>query len=374
MFMRLATVLGANGAQAIAQLHPAELVELMERGWNLRMNQPAAQLGLPDRRSDVPGLFVPEPPIVAAPGVTGAVSSTFASLLQHLGNQRYGIRWDHLIYAYMVENSRIYEIFRRVVHEFLHGEKLGVPAKETQLWLRSTEEVFYRDPPPFSITGVSSHLRPDLRATRRNAYQRMFGMDLNHGNDDNSPYPYPRADAANKEFVTTFEELLREVWVGHIHRATTTANPTDTAKIADLASKLYEMLTTRRLSGNLSREEFYFVAMMSWFHVSVSDSELSIIRDLRAQGASAEQRLFGIAQRVGLPAHGLSRSYFEIAQPMSAVLSIIETGAMNSPTAARGFFDPAVNAALSALMNTIVMHWSLITGRDVKAGKVATAA
>ena len=32
--------------------------------------------------------------------------------------------WDHLIYAYMIGNTRIYEIFRRVLHEFLHGEKL----------------------------------------------------------------------------------------------------------------------------------------------------------------------------------------------------------------------------------------------------------
>ena len=66
----------------------------------------------------------------------------------------------------------------------------------------STEELFYRDPPPFSITTVSSHIRPDLRASRRNAYQRMFGMDLNHGADDNSPYPFVRADAANNEFVS----------------------------------------------------------------------------------------------------------------------------------------------------------------------------
>ena len=31
---------------------------------------------------------------------------------------------------------------------------------------------------------------------------------------DNKPYPYIRAEASNKEFVGTFEELLREVWIG----------------------------------------------------------------------------------------------------------------------------------------------------------------
>jgi len=287
---------------------------------------------------------------------------------------RLGTLWDHLIYAYMVENTRAYEIFRRVVHEFLHGEKLGAPGSaDTQLWLRSTEELFFRDPPPFSITNVSSHIRADLRASRRNAYQRMFGMELNHGAENNSPYPYVRAEAANNEFVSTFEELLREVWVGFTNRSTTSgANPTDDAKIFELTTKLRDMLITRRQSGNLSREEFFFVAMMSWFHLAV-DSDLEIIRDLRAQGANEEQRLFKVAQMVGLPAHGLSRSYFQIAQPMSDVLTLIETGALNSPAAVRAFYDPAVSP-LSGVMNTIVMHWSLITGRDMKARKVVTTA
>ena len=88
---------------------------------------------------------------------------------------------------------------------------------ETQHWLRSTEELFYRDPPPFFVTAIASHIRPDQEAIRRNAYQRLFGMDLNHGTAENKPYSFLRAEAANKEFVNTFEELLREVWVGIIN-------------------------------------------------------------------------------------------------------------------------------------------------------------
>jgi hypothetical protein len=313
------------------------------------------------------------PPALAVPAAAPSPSAPFTAVLVNTLQraQTPGVNWDHLIYAYMIENTRIYEIFRRVVHEFLHGEKLGAPGSAaTQLWLRNTEELFYRDPPPFSITTLSSHIRPDLRASRRNAYQRMFGMDLNHGADDNSPYPFVRADAANNEFVSTFEELLREVWIGHINRTTTTANPTDNAKIEELAHKLHDMLITRRQSGNLSREEFFFVSMMSWFHLSV-DSDLTIIVDLRAQGTSPEQRLFKIAQMVGLPAHGLSRSYFEVADAISAVLTTIETGVLHQAGAAPTFYDPTVSA-LADTMNTIITHWSLITGRDMKAGKVAS--
>ena len=34
--------------------------------------------------------------------------------------------WHHLIYAYIIEQTRAYEIFERVLFEFLHGEVLEV--------------------------------------------------------------------------------------------------------------------------------------------------------------------------------------------------------------------------------------------------------
>ncbi len=379
MFRRLASRV-TNGAQEIVKLHPSELMVLLEQAWNVRKHPAAGApspppAGHPDHRSDVPGLGISSslPLVLNPPNLTSTdfPALPFTSVLR--GMTTLGLEWHHLIYAYMIENTRIYEIFRRVVHELLHGEKLGAPgSSDTQLWLRSTEEIFYRDPPPFSITTLSSHIRPDLRASRRNAYQRMFGMDLNHGADDNTPYPYVRADAANNnEFVSTVEELLREVWVGHINRTTSSgANPTDNTKIEELAHKLHDMLITRRQSGNLSREEFFFVSMMSWFHLTV-DNDLPIIRDLRAEGTSPEQRLFKIAQVVGLPAHGLSRSYFEIAEAISAVLIAIETGLLHVSGAAQAFYDPTAPNTLANFMNTIITHWSIITGRDVKAGKVA---
>jgi hypothetical protein len=279
---------------------------------------------------------------------------------------------DHLIYAYMIENTRIYEIFRRVLHEFLHGERLGVPTKDAQPWLRNTEELFYRDPAPLTIRAVTSDIRGDMRASRRNAYHRMFGMDLNHGTEDNQPYGYVRAEAANKEFVTTFEELLREVWVGISNAGNKVgANPKDDAKIANLAETLYNMLVSRRQAGNLSREEFVFVSMMSWFHLTVSFNS-PIVVALRAEATSPEERLFKIAAQVGLPAHGLSNSHFRLAEPLSKVLLLIESGAVNTAGASGAFYDPDVDEELPSTMRTIITHWSTITGRDMKAGKVAT--
>jgi hypothetical protein len=383
MFRKLAARV-PDGANKLVRLHPAELTALLEQAWNLRVNPAGGATlpptGHPDHRSDTPGLAIPRMPVpvLTPPSVQGAVPEPTVPFMAVLTDTLKvdigtpGVRWDHLIYAYMVANTRIRPVFRRVVGELVHGEKLGAPREDTQLWLRNTEELFFRDPPPFSITTISSHVRPDLEATEREAYYRMFGMDLNHGKDDNSPYPYMKAAAANKEFVSTFEELLRETWIGFINRTTTSGpNPTDDAKIEDLARNLNSQLIDRRRFGNISREEFYLVAMMSWFHMTVENSNLPIIRDLRAEGPTAEQVLFKIAQMVGLPANGLADHYFQIADSISAVLTAIETGAMQTPGAARAFYDPTAPNQLADEMNKIITHWHAITGHDVKAGKVS---
>jgi hypothetical protein len=365
-----------DAAARLVSLHPAELTALLELAWNLRVNLNPPVTGFPDHRSETPGLAIPQMPLPVRtpPSQQGSpdLAAPFIQVLLSTLDTKSGVRWDHLIYAYMIANTRIRPVFRRVVEELLRGEKFGLPREDTQLWLRNTEELFFRDPPPFSITTLTSYVRPDLESTEREAYYRMFGMDLNHGKDDNSPYPYPKAAAANKEFVTTFEELLRETWIGFINRTTTSGpNPTDDAKLEDLARQLNSQLIDRRRFGVISREEFFLVAMMSWFHLTVENSNLPIIRDLRAEGSTPEQVLFKIAQTVGLPANGLADHYFQVADSISAVLIAIETGALQTPGAARAFYDPTVPNQLADAMNKIITHWSAITGHDVKAGKVA---
>ena len=377
MFRVLATFL-PNGARDLALFHPSDLVAVVELAWDRsrELQNQALDLGHPFRRSDVLGFRTTwlgsralTPP---APVVNGRPDLNL--IINAILNADCPILSDHLIYAYMIENTRIYEIFGRVVHEFLHGEKLGIPglaqASQTHQWLRTTEELFYRDPPPFFVSAITSWVREDLQSTRRNAYQRLLGMDLNHGTDDGKPYPYVKADAANTEFVSTFEEFLREVWIGIENVANVSgANPTDDAKIADLAEKIFDLMRSRRQNGNLSREEFVFVSMLSWFHLTV-DVDLPVIEDLRAQASSPEQRLFKVAQRVGLPAHGLSKNYFDIADPLSRILTQIETGTFNNAEAVPALYTPVAGGQQQDI-KTIITHWTAITGRDVKARKVA---
>jgi hypothetical protein len=108
MFRQLAGSL-PGGANALFQLHPIQLALLLEQAWELRAHNTALPVGHPDHRSDLPGI----------PGLAGGVGlGVFAAANPALAGQ---VTWDHLIYAYMIENTRIFEVFEQLVRDLLHG-------------------------------------------------------------------------------------------------------------------------------------------------------------------------------------------------------------------------------------------------------------
>jgi hypothetical protein len=273
----------------------------------------------------------------------------------------------------MIQNTRVLEVARRVVDAFLHGERLGVLRPESQRWLWITEELFLRDPASFTIGAVTSAVRPRREETWANLYQREFGMTLNPG-ADGKKLDFPVAEHANADFVPVMDELLHELWQGRSNFMNQVgARPTDDAKIAELCTRLCDMLRARRTHGTLSREEFSAVATMSWFHATLEAGDLPILQDLRAEAPSPEERLFKIAQRVGVPAHGLSKSYFEIAEPLSRFLIAVEQETYSVPAAVPALYTPAGAGSPVEDTDVILTHWSLIRGRDVKAQKAAAA-
>lgn len=345
-------------AKQLFCLHPVELRALLELGWQQRMNDLDDNLGSPVRRSELTQL--PDYFLKALFSNGHEKSKFFESNSARFNDL---VQWDHLIYAYLIENTRIYDIFRRVLHHYLLDEKFGVPTSESQAWLRNTEELFFSDPAPFSIYNVRSHIRPDITATRRNAYYRMFGMDLNHGKENNQPYEFYKAEASNRDFVSTLEDFLQEVWVGISNNSNTSgANRTDNAAIANFARQLHDMLNDRRLNGNLSREEFFFVSMMSWFHLTV-EFDSPILKSLRAEGSREDQRLLRVAQRVELPSHAKAYDFFQLAEPMSRLLTMIELGTFNFESNVPALFE---DNDIETDLRTIITHWSIATGRDMK--------
>jgi hypothetical protein len=354
MFQTLTAQIG-NDPTPLFRLHPEQIIRIAEQVWfQIEQTNPLSSA----RPGPIGGSFLPDPQlpgglIVNLPAITKS---------------------DHLIYAYMIENTRIVEIFQRVLLAYLMGEKLEVPSPETRLWLRTTESMFFRDGGPFSTWSLTSWLRPDIRSVRRNAYYRFFGMDLNHGTDANAPYPYEKPEAANREFVPTFEELLREVWIGIENDGNISgARPTDAAAIANYARRLSDMLLVRRRQGNLLREEFVFVAAMSWFHMTIS-YDSPVVIDLKSQASSPDERLIKIGERVGLPPHSKSQSYLLMAQPMSSILLSLEAKQFVDTATAPALYTAAPPPSPRDDMMTLVNQWSIATGRDMKARTVAPSA
>jgi hypothetical protein len=366
MFRQFARDLGSGRESDVFLYHPIQLAGLLEAAWAERFQTAA-------RRSPIPEMPGGQSTTVGKPFLQEMLRLLCIPMPNRDGNTcRNAVVFDHLIYAYMIENTRIYEIFRKDLYEYLHGERLETPSEESQRWLRATEELFYRDTPPFFGFQLTSHIRPDIRASRRNAYYRMFGMDLNHGTDDGRPHPYEKAAAANRDFVPTFEAFLREVWRGILNRNNQIGpNTTDDSAIADLAGRLSNMMKDRRENGNLSREEFFFVSAMSWFHLTVEFNS-PIVRDLKADGSSSAERLRVIGERVGLPMHSKAYDLFNLADPMSRILIAMESGSFNdSVNAPLLYREPAT--PLRRDIETIITNWSSATGRNIKAEPVTAS-
>ncbi|MFC5139699.1 hypothetical protein ACFPK1_15770 [Actinomycetospora rhizophila] len=307
---------------------------------------------------DVPGQFSPPPALGIVPGVA--------------------LPWDHLVYAFLVESTGVAEVTREVVRRYSVGETLEAVSDVTYSWLRATEELFFRDPPLFSVTSTVSTLRPDHRLNRRNAYWRMFGMDLPHppSGVDGQPWKTDVGPTANLGFGTVWIDFLRQVWVAIENDSNAVgANPTDSSYIAYLARTLQEMMAMRRRAGMLAREEFTYVVTMSWFHLLV-ETDNRVVADLQAgvgAAGNAADRLARIAQRVGIEPPRRARELFELADLVSPVLMFIEAGRFNDAADAELLYRSASpSPAVRETMNRLIDLWQSATGQVIKGADVRT--
>ena len=278
--------------------------------------------------------------------------------------------WDHLIYAYLVESTGILPVFGEVIRRFSVGETLEAPSVLTLAWARATEELFFRDPPLFHIGGLTSQLRPDAAVNRRNAYWRMFGWDLPHPGPEGQPWKRDVGAAANTRFLELVDELLRQVWLGFENQNNSSgANPTDDTYLGYLCQTLGEMLRMRRRGGMLTREEFSYVTMLSWFHLTV-ETDTAVVQDLRATASTAgnaADRLAGVASRVGVTLPRQARELFDLADLLSPILWFIELGRFNSAAQARTLYLTSGGSnPIADDMLRLIDLWQSATGRRVK--------
>lgn len=286
--------------------------------------------------------------------------------------------WRHLIYAYLVESTGLFEILAEVLRRYVVGETLPTPTVGTVVWARATEELFFRDPPLFSAGGaLTSQLRPSSAVNRRNCYWRMFGLDLPHGVSGIDGQPWKRDVGAtiNTRFLELWNELLRQVWLGYENDTNSSgAKATDDSYIAYLCRTLSEMLQLRRRGGMLFRDEFAYVTLLSWFHLNV-EYDTAVVTDLAATAGTngnPADRLAMIGQRVGIAPSRQARELFELADKVSPLMWAIELGIFNDPSAAEMLYRHdkvtlgPVATTIADELNRIIDLWQSATGERVK--------
>lgn len=276
--------------------------------------------------------------------------------------------FDHLIYAYLIENTRIYDIFAKVLETYMFSEQLPSPSFAAQQFLRNTEYLVYSDALPTMVWATASRLRSDEIANRMTLYYWMFGIDLSHAPELSAHHPYARPEASNRDFIPTFEALASEIWKAIENAKNSSgANPTDNEAIATAARRLYDMMATRQLSDFNGNVRYRAVSVMAWLHLAVM-YDSAIVLALNASASSPEQRLQKIAERVGMSAHSKSKALFDLAQPFSSLMQAIETGSLNDPGSVAPIYTlgstPEANAEI------VIDQYSLATGRDLKAPSV----
>ncbi|MEU1183842.1 hypothetical protein ABZ464_40710 [Streptomyces sp. NPDC005820] len=355
-----------GAADHVLELHPADLIDYLERAWEVMAPNQAGspRTGWRPRRPD----------------------------RHRLDDELAGLGMDHLVYAYMMESTLILEIFRRVLGAFLHTDRFNAPTPATVRWLEATEALFFRTQSPYAPHDATGSLRPDADAVRRNAYHRLLGLDLRHARDGRpGAHPYVRSPSANLGFVQHFQELLGKVWDG-IENARNTSGPnaTDNFGIQDLVSQISDALRERRGAGSalgvtpfllpagpvLAREEFGAVTLLSWFHLTIS-ADTPVVKDLRATASTTSERLRKIGLSVGLLPHQHSRSFVELADLLSFLLRALESGNFPGPGNAGAFYLAAPTGIgtgsgnpLRDDMEAIIHHWSIVTGTDIRARSV----
>jgi hypothetical protein len=279
--------------------------------------------------------------------------------------------WDHLGYSYVLENTRIVQILRRVVREFRSGEGLGLPSVDTQRWLDATETIMFGAANPMSSWLSTSVVRQDPEAVRRNAYWRYFGLDLAFGTDDNRPPVYDKATAANTSFVRLFEELLFELWQAITNvRNIAGVNASDDDRIFRISEELTYVLRSRRQKNTLKREELAASLVLGWAQLTVSFNS-SLVSDLSATATNPATRLQLIGERVGLPAHSKSSAFFSMADDLSVLLTTIESGIVKGPEYAWILYLEQPPAAqpekpVGEEARRVITEWAAATGKDLK--------
>lgn len=293
----------------------------------------------------------------------------------------------HLIYAYLIENTRILQIFERLIDKYVNDEVLGIASPNVYQWIINSERLFFKDETTRSHN-IRSLIRPSFESNRRNAYYRMFGIDLAFGDINSATggtVPYYKAKTANQQFIPLFERYLAEVWQGYTNaRNAVGPNSTDVNNLVQIAAQIRELLQARRggrpggapnayRGTNLSMEEFASVVLVTWFTFIIS-ADTQVVNFLNCQSSTIGERLIKIGEKVGIPAHTKCQSLFEMAEAAANILNVVEIGTYLETDVDVQRMLSSLNPGTTASIDSdymrafliVINNWEKATGHKIK--------
>ena len=277
----------------------------------------------------------------------------------------------------MMENTKMFQIFERIVSLYQHGEDLTIPYNGKQLltrpWIENTHLLFFSNSPS-AAWNENSLLGSNFEAMRRNGYYRLFGMDLNHGIGENGTVPvsYKRANHFNTDFIPQFENFLKLCWQMMINFSNTSnINTTDLIALQEQANALKNMLLARRTTENsldnytllnLSKLEYHSVVMAEWFNHAISYNS-PIVVEMGAEGVTASERLNRLGRSVGIPCHSKAGNFMDLAPLMATLLRLLELDKVDND-----YITAIANPSTRpyTLITTILHNYQQATGKDLK--------
>ena len=239
-----------------------------------------------------------------------------------------------------------------VVRRLLVGETLNTLSAPSTQWLRATEELFFRDPPLFSISGIVSEVRPgpagqpaqrllaDVRRSSR-PHPRPRSLAASGGTPTGS-WKQDIGDGVNSGFREKWTELLRQVWLG-IENASNGIGPnaTDREYVAFLCQRTArhdDDAPARRPAG--PRGVHATSRTMCWFHLTLESRQPDRRRPHAPRPPARRTGWRRSPQRVGMTPAPRARELFELAELMSALLRAIELGVFDTGDDGRDALPP----------------------------------
>ncbi|MCI4568155.1 hypothetical protein [Lysobacter sp. CFH 32150] len=355
MIRQLVNDLSANGGAGVVGSMPIDVAAL-----KVLTADPLDLLLYMEQIWDTFNPWAPNPPPAGRARNTLYKTGLFADVIATASPA-----WDHLGYSYVLENTRAVQILRRVVREYRSGENLGAPSVSTQRWLDATEALLFGAANPIAPWLSTSVVRKDPEEVRRNAYDRLMGVQLAFGTEDNRPATYDKAAATNTGFVRLFEELLYELWQAMINvKNLVGVNNSDNDRIFRITEELQFALRSRRQSQMLAREELAAATALGWVELTLS-ANTPVVIDLKAIATSPANRLKLIGERVGLAAHSKSAALFSMCNELSRFLRVIESNAISGPSAVPVLYTSATD--IGDASRRVITEWAAATGKDLKA-------